>query len=215
MQKSFLILPLLAFATLISAQTDSNSVTVTASRTTTTTVQIDQALFGITVASDLNTSLDDVLAALQGSGITIANFSGLYNSPYGYPATPSDITPAPTLQWSFGLVVPLSKIKDTFASLTTLQQNAAKKNNGLSINFAVQGSQASGAGQQSQPCNLSDLISDARAKAQTMVDAAGLGLGVVLAMSSSTSVAPTNIQPYAIPFSNFCSLTVKFALQRF
>ena len=215
MRKIFPILAFLAFASLISAQTDSNSVTVTASRTTTTTVQIDQALFGITVASDLNTSLDDVLAALQGSGITIANFSGLYNSPYGYPSTPSDTTPPPTLQWSFSLVVPLSKIKDTFASLTTLQQNLAKKNNGLSVTFAVQGSQASGAGQQSQPCSLSDLISDARAKAQTMVDAAGLGLGVVLAMSSSTSVAPTNIQPYAIPFSNFCSLTVKFALQRF
>ncbi len=212
MRKSFLILAFLAFASLISAQTDSNSVTVTASRTTTTTFQIDQASFGITVTSDLNTSLDDVLAALQGSGITIANFSGLYNFPYGYPPTPS--APPSMLQWSFGLVVQLSKIKDTFASLTTLQQNLVKKNNGLSITFAIQGSQPSGAGQQSQ-CSLTDLISDARAKAQKMVDAAGLGLGVVLAMSSSTSVAPANIQPYAIPLSNFCSLTVKFALQRF
>src|SRR5260370_6736842 len=98
MRKSFLILAFLAFASLISAQTDSNSVTVTASRTTTTTVQIDQALFGITVASDLNTSLDDVLAALQGSGITIANFSGLYNynTPVINPFSPSD-QPPPTL----------------------------------------------------------------------------------------------------------------------
>src|SRR5229473_7001524 len=215
MQKIPLILAFLAFASLISAQTDSNSVTVTASRTTTTTFQIDQASFGITVTSDLNTSLDDVLAALQGSGITIANFSGLYNTQYGYPAASSDTTPPSMLQWSFGLVVPLSKIKDTFASLTTLQQNVVKKNNGLSLTFGIQGSQASGAGQQSQPCSLSDLISDARAKAQKMVDAAGLGLGVVLAMSSSTSVAPANVQPYAIPLSNFCSLTVKFALQRF
>src|SRR5216684_3966910 len=113
MQKIPLILAFLAFASLISAQTDSNSVTVTASRTTTTTFQIDQASFGITVTSDLNTSLDDVLAALQGSGITIANFSGLYNSQFYYPVSPPDPTlPPPMLQWSFGLVAPLSKIKD-------------------------------------------------------------------------------------------------------
>src|SRR6266853_4167773 len=83
-----LILALLAFASLISAQTDSNSVTVTASRTT--TIQADQALFNITVTSGLNTSLDDVLAALQGSGITTANFSGLYDSQYGYPISAPD-----------------------------------------------------------------------------------------------------------------------------
>jgi len=213
MRNTLLILAFLAFASVISAQTDSNSVTVTASRTT--TFQVDQALFGITVTSDLNTSLDDVLTALQGSGITRANFSGLNNYQFGYPTSTSDATPPPMLQWSFGLVAPLSKIKDTFSSLTTLQQNVAKKNNGLTLTFGVQGSQASAAAQQSQSCSLPDLIADARAKAQKMVDAAGLGLGVVLAMSSSTSVAPANIQPYAIPFSNFCSLTVKFALQRF
>jgi hypothetical protein len=214
MRKSFLILALLVCASVISAQTDSNSVTVTASRST--TFQADQALFGINVTSSLNTSLDDVLAALQGSGITIANFSGLYNSQFYYPVSPPDPTlPPPMLQWSFGLVAPLSKIKDTIGSLTSLQQNVAKKNSGLSLTFQIQGSQASAAAQQSQTCSLSDLIADARAKAQKMVDAAGLGVGVVLAMSSTTNVASSAIQFYPGPFAAPCSLTVKFALQRF
>src|SRR5712692_9124399 len=208
-----LILALLAFASLISAQADSNSVTLTASRTT--TFQADQALFGITVTSGLNTSLDDVLAALQGSGITIANFSGLYNSQFYYPVSPPDPTlPPPMLQWSFGLVAPLSKIKDTIGSLSSLQQSVAKKNNGLSLTFQVQGTQASAAAQQSQACSLPDLIADARAKAQKMVDAAGLGIGVVLAMSSATNMTPSAIQFYPGPFAASCSLTVKFALQR-
>src|SRR5258708_3386915 len=212
MRKFPLILAFLAFASLISAQTDSNSVTVTALRTT--TFQADQALFSITVTSGLNTSLDDVLGALQGSGITIANFSGLNNTQVYNPVSPSD-PPAPMFQWSFGLVAPLFKIKDTIGSLTSLQQNVAKKNNGLSLTFQVQGSQASTAAQQSQACSLPDLIADARAKGQKMVDAAGLGIGGVLAMSSATSIAPATVQPYAIPFPDICTLTVKFALQRF
>src|SRR5437588_6507809 len=128
MRKIPLTFVFLAVASLISAQTDSNSVTVTASRTT--TFQADQALFGITVTSGLNTSLDDVLGALQGIGITIANFSGLYNPQFYSPVSSSDPNlPPPMLQWSFGIVAPLSKIKDTIGSLTSLQQNLAKKNN--------------------------------------------------------------------------------------
>ncbi len=214
MRKSLPMFAFLVFTSLISAQTDSNSVTVTASRTT--TFQADQALFGITVTSGLNTSLDDVLGVLQGSGITIANFSGLSNPQFYYPvSTPDPNLPPPMLQWSFGIVAPLSKIKDTIGSLTSLQQNVAKKNNGLSLTFQIQGSQASAAAQQSQTCSLPDLVADARAKAQKIVDAAGLGVGVVLAMSSATNVASAAVQFYPGPFAAPCSLTVKFALQRF
>ena len=109
----------------------------------------------------------------------------------------------------------MSKIKATFASLTSLQQNVAKKNSGLNLAFQIQGAQASAAAQQSQACSLPDLIADARAKAQKMVDAAGLGIGMVLAMSSATSIAPATIQFYSVPLSDICTLTVKFALQRF
>src|SRR5258707_12187840 len=95
MRKSLPMFAFLVFTSLISAQTDSNSVTVTAARTT--TIQADQALFSITVTSDLNTSLDDVFAALQGSGITIGNFSVLYTSQYGSPVSTPDANRAPPI----------------------------------------------------------------------------------------------------------------------
>src|SRR5437016_517240 len=122
----FLICLFLASTLLVSAQTDSNSITVVASRNT--SLQADQAVFGVAVSSGLSASFEDVLGALQGSGITLANFTGV-SSPLS-PVVISNpfigagpFAPPPNLQWSFTLAVPLSKIKDTIAALTTVQQN--------------------------------------------------------------------------------------------
>ena len=206
-------------------QLDSNSVTVTATRSM--SQQPDQVLFGVTVQSGFNTSLDDVVAALQGSGITAANFVGLSLSPsllyVGMPVTPPTIV-APPMQWIFSLPAPLAKIKDTIAMLTALQQSIAKQNNGLMLSFSVQGTQVSAQAQQSHPCAASDLLNDARGQAQKLADAAGLSLGSVLAMSSGTSVsgnvgAPISIAAvisFAPPIlPSVCSMTVKFALLRY
>src|SRR5258708_1403771 len=114
MRKIPLILALLAFASLISAQTDSNSITVTASRNP--NLQADQTVFSVSVISGLNTTFEDVLGALQGSGISLANFTGVTTGPFyviGVPQPATDVTPAtppPTLHWSFTLPVPLSQI---------------------------------------------------------------------------------------------------------
>jgi hypothetical protein len=220
MRKAFLICMILAFTSLVFAQTDSNSITVVASRNT--SLQVDQAVFNVFVSSGLNASFEDVLGALQGSGIGLANFTGvstpltpvIFSTPVGVTPTPIPVTP--NLQWSFTLAVPLSKIKDTISALTTIQQNVAKKNNGLSVSFSLQGAQVSPQAQQSQTCALPDLIADARAQAQKLADAAGVGLGVILAMSNATSlpVATTSFLIGTIPLPN-CTLTVKFALQRF
>src|ERR1700730_1294648 len=125
------------------AQLDSNSVIVTATRSM--TQQPDQVLFGVAVQSGLNTSLDDVVVALQGSGITAANFSGVSMGPNvifavvgPQPAPPIMASP---LQWAFALPVPLAKIKDTIAMLTALQKNIAQQNNGLMLSFSVPGTQ--------------------------------------------------------------------------
>lgn len=214
-----MILALLAFTSLLSAQTDSNSITVTASRNA--SLQPDQALFNVSVSSGLNASFEDVLGALQGSGLALSNFTAVYTlqGPYIYdPVTGVGIPTAPGLTWSFSLSAPLSKIKDTLATLTSVQQNVAKKNNGLTVSFSVQGAQVSPQSQQSQVCVLSDLIADARAQAQKLADAANLGVGVILAMSSATSgTAPVSgvLSTLAIPSIPNCALTVKFALQRF
>jgi hypothetical protein len=220
MRKSYLVLAFLTSAWLLSAQTDSNSITVVVSRNT--SLQADQAVFSVSVISGLNASFDDVLGALQGSGVGLANFTGVSTSPplvfTGIPIAiaPPNPTPVPTLQWSFTLAVPLSKIKDTIGTLTSVQQNVAKKNNGLIVTFQVQGAQVSPQAQQSQTCALPDLIADARAQAQKLADAAGMGVGVILAMSSATSTAGSySFLGFApVPLPN-CTLTVKFALQRF
>jgi uncharacterized protein YggE len=226
MRKAFLICILLASASLISAQIDSNSITVVASRSA--SLQADQAVFGVAVTSGLNASFEDVLGALQGSGITLANFTGVSTAPAllfapGFVTGTLQQLPAtvpPSLQWSFTLAVPVSKIKDTITTLTTVQQNVAKKNNGLSVTFQVQGSQVSPQALLSQTCALTDLIADARAQAQKLADAAGMGVGVILAMSSATSVPTATTAGLssfllgAVSLPN-CTLTVKFALQRF
>jgi hypothetical protein len=196
------------------AQLDSNSVTVTASRNV--NLQPDQTVFSVRVTSGLNTGLDDILTALQGSGIGIGNFSGV-STAQQFVGTGQQ--PQPMLEWDFGLPVPLSKLKDTATMLTNLQQTITQKNNGLALSFYVQGSQVSPQLQQSQTCAFTDLLSDARAQAQKLATASGLNVGTILAMSSSTSTTVANgVMLTGYPYTSYspvCSMTVKFALGRF
>lgn len=216
-----LIVSLLSSASLLFGQLDSNSVTVTAARNV--NLQPDLVVFGVVVESGLNTSLDDVLGAMQGSPITMANFTGVSSLSYLLAVLPPNVQPqpVPTLQWTFVLPAPLSKIKDTTAMLLALQQSLAKKNNGLKLSFSTQGTQISSQLQQSQGCSIPDLIADARAQAQKLADAGGLSVGTILAMSSETSTPVGNSIPALLGFASFasfppsCSITVKFALGRF
>src|SRR5260370_8701219 len=119
MRKGFLICISLASASLVSAQTDSNSITVVASRNA--SLQADQAVFGVAVTSGLNASFEDVLGALQGSGLTLANFTGVSTPTFSFTTgiftgTPIfDVSTAlpPNLQWSFTLPLQLSTINNT------------------------------------------------------------------------------------------------------
>jgi|SRR6202049_1519927 len=218
MPKKALLLAVVS-ASFAFAQLDSNSITVSASRSA--NLQPDQALFAVFIQSDLNTSLNDVLAALQGSGITAANFSGV-NSNFGFSPSPGQ---SPTIQWAFGLPVPLTKTKDTVATLTALQQNIGQKNPSLTLSFSIQGTQVSQQLLQSQTCSIPDLLADARTQAQTLAAAGGVTLGTILAMSSPTSSVATdfpNVYPIntGISFSSAfaaapCVITVKFAVTRF
>src|SRR2546429_9770598 len=106
MAKRALIFAFVMSASLAFGQLDSNSITVTASRST--TLQPDQAIFSVDVSSGLDTTIDDVIAALAGSGILIANFQGVNNSFYIYDSTALQ----PSIHWSFTLPVSFSKFKD-------------------------------------------------------------------------------------------------------
>lgn len=201
------------FAPLLLGQLDSNSVTVTASSSA--TLQPDEVVFLIQVGSGINATLNDIVAALQGTGITAANFTGLSQ------VSTFLVTglPPPAETWLFTLAAPLAKIKDMVAQLTNLQQTIAKQNDGLQMSFLVQGTQVSQQLQQSQPCVLSDLLANARTQAQNLATAAGFGLDVIQAMSSTIS---TSVSSQGQSFSSFllgaaaapCTVTVKFGLLR-
>ena len=155
------IAAILVFASCCSlafAQLDSNSITVSASNNV--TLQPDQAIFSVSVTSGLTTGFDDVLAALQGSGITAANLSGVttQNDFAVLSGGPGGQIPPPMLTWSFTLTSPLTNTKSTVASLTTLQQNIAKANNGLTLSFSIVGTQVSQQLAQSQTCSIPSLL---------------------------------------------------------
>jgi hypothetical protein len=206
---------LLAAAPLF-AQLESHTLTISATRTI--NLQPDQVVFGLSVSSTAVTSLDQIVGALSGLGITSANLSGVDNS------NPT------TLQWSFTLVAPLSNLSATIGSLTKLQQTIAQNNSGLTLTFAVEGTQVSQQLQQSQSCSNADLIADATAQAQKLAAAAGLTLGTILKLSNvpvaGTTAVPVNVAELGSfvsgDFSDFllgylpspvtCSLLVKFQL---
>jgi uncharacterized protein YggE len=207
MLKSGSVILLVLFRSLAFGQLDSNSITVSASNTD--NLQPDQAIFSVSVQAGATTSFDDVLAALQGSGITAANLSGVNTaqqtvSCVGTPST------SLMLQWVFSLPVPLANTKATVTTLTTLQQNIAKQNSGLMLVFSISGTEISQQLAQSQACSLSALITSATTQAQTLAAAGGLTLGSILAMSGSTSNFVSS--PYAtLPA---CAITVKFNATR-
>jgi hypothetical protein len=197
------------------AQLDSHTLAISATRSI--TPPADQVVFGLSVNAAANTTLDQVVGALSGLGITEANLNGISNSG--------------PLQWGFTLVAPLSKLSTTISSLIKLEQTIGQNNSGLTLTFTIEGTQASQQVQQSPSCSDADLIADATAQAQKLAAAAGLTLGPILRVSN-VPVAQT----YAVPniverlgsfvsggFSEFlfatpvpspvtCSLLVKFQL---
>jgi hypothetical protein len=188
------------------AQLDSNSIIVTASRTA--GVQQDQGVFSIMVASDLNSSLGDVLAVVQPAGIGLSNFSTVSTT-----TAYVNGQQIQKLQWTFQLIAPLATIKTTAGTLTTLQASAPKSNPNLTVSFSLQGTQVSAQALQSQTCDFLGLIGDAQAKAQALASAGGRTLAGLLAMSTSTGspyVTATGVTSASL--AQTCSISVKFGL---
>lgn len=212
---TFLIVTTAAFA-----QLDSNTITVTASRSA--NLQPDQAVFAVYVDTTPDVGLDVILGALQPVGITMGNFASVANV-QSLSVTPAPPQPQPPpVEWAFALPVPLAKLKDAAAALTALQSTIGQDGSGLKLSFSVQGAQVAPETQQAQSCVLTDVLADARAQAQRLANAAGLMLGSVLAMSGSTSMSSGNLLAPGAYIGRFysssigasylpCSMTVKFA----
>ena len=214
MRMHFIFLLTAAFA---SAQTPPpNSVTVTASKAS--TVQPDQVIFQVDLAGPIGTTLDDAVSALQGSGITAANFSNVSTQQFAFQSGPNVQTQV-QLRWSFTLPADLANMKATAGTLTAVQQSVAGKKNGMSVTISVIGTQVSTRLAQSQTCSMADLLADARTQAQKIASAAGLSVGAVLSISSATGTSggavnasfgnSVLVSPVSQPV---CSIAVKFAL---
>ncbi len=215
MWKPWLVMLWLA-ATPVFGQLESNTLTITATRFV--TVQPNDVTFTVSVSCSDSTSLDQVVAALSGLGITSANLTGV-----------ESFVP-PTVQWNFTLAVPIAKLATTIGSLTQLQQTIAQNNSGLTLTFTVEGTQASKLSQQlqqSKPCSNADLVADATAQAQKLTAAAGLTLGPISRVSNAPPSQPALVVANfalggfivpsflfeSVPQSATCSLVVKFQLQ--
>jgi hypothetical protein len=205
---SRLILLLLACALAVFGQATPSSVTVTATRTA--NLAPDQIIFAVNVDSPVTATREDVISAIDGAGITAANFSAVRTTQI-YDQTGRQASMA--LEWTFLLPVPLSAIKSTIGLLTAVQANLAGKNSGIAMAFSVQGTQVSQQAQQLQTCSLPDLLGDARSQAQKLAGAAGATVGSILAVTSATVVSPGNQWfASASSLSPACTITVKFAL---
>lgn len=220
--RGWLLAVFLVFGRAAFGQLDSDSITISASRSIDS--QPDQVVFNVTVQSGPSASFDDTLNAVQGLGITAADLVGVN--------LPVTLIPNPAFQamtgWVFSLTAPLDRIQATIVSITALQQTIAQKNNGLSLSFAVRGTQVSSALQQQDQCPTADLVSDAQQQARKLADAAGLTVGPIVALSdgpdASTAyfASPTialwfnTASPYlASPPTFPCLITVKFQLLRY
>lgn len=235
MRKIWLGVVFFAASSAVFGQLDDNTLTITASRTM--DLQPDQVIVGVYVNGPSDSTLDDILGALQGSGLTAANLTGVSTSGY----TGNIMGTA----WTFALPAPFSKLKATLSALTDVQQklsvapvrSAGKAS--MDMLFSVQGTQVSPELQASQPCPYASLAGDAKAQAQKLASAAGVSVGSIVAISdgSGTGVGAAvsgqpallfafagNIIPaqrVGIFFASFpqqapapnCSMTVQFKLQ--
>ena len=93
------------------AQLSLNTVTVTSSSNV--TALPDQAVFSVSVNSDIDKSLDDILKALDGSGITAEDLTGI-SSPQFSSGSATAIQRGfgtPPMLWAFYVPVPLPNIQ--------------------------------------------------------------------------------------------------------
>jgi len=158
---------LLATVSAAFAQIDSNVMTITASRQL--NIQPDQISLAVTVSANTSQTLGNVVAALQGTGITATDLVS------------SQGNGAAQVQWVFNITVPLSAMQSTTAMLAAL-----KPANGATVTYYVQGATASAQATAAQQCPYPALINDARTQAAKLATAAGLTVGPVVSMAQGS-----------------------------
>ena len=126
---------LFGHASIAYGQLDSNSVTVTASRTL--SFPVDQLAYRVSACGPLTSTLDEAVAQVRSLGLTAADFLTV--------GTSSGIgsSQATALCWGFNLVFPLAKSKATLDALGAAVSAATKNNAGWELSYYSNGAQSS------------------------------------------------------------------------
>jgi uncharacterized protein YggE len=209
---------LFAFAAAAFGQLDDDTLTVTSTRTV--SLVPDQVTVTIFLNGPMGGSVDEAIAALPGGGVAASDLSSVSTIPSG-----AD----PSLQWIFNRTVNFSQLGSTLAALDSLSQ----KKGDYSVSYSVQGTLSANAQQAPALCPLPTMVSEARAQAQRVADAAGVRVGAVVSLSRAQ---PPGFVPVPVfrsgdfasarlglvgvissaplPTASSCAITVQFRLLR-
>ena len=204
----------LAAACAAFAQPASGVIAITASRQL--NVQPDQVSLTVDVNTEPSQTLDNVLAALKGTGITANDLSNVSTAYYDLDSP---------LQWIFTPTVSFSALTTVAAALAALPANGP-----IALAYFNVNATASPQAVASQPCPYPALISDAQMQAAKVAAAAGVTVGPIVSLEQGTeqgsaegTVIPLARVAAATWFVNYlvgpisssapaCSLTVQFKL---
>jgi hypothetical protein len=155
-----------------------NSVTVSASQSA---PEPDSVVFSVAVTCGYDQTLETIVNAVSGLGITAANLTGV--------AVPNSVqnlfgrlprSGPPQEQWTFQLVIPFAQMKSTSAALAALQKSLAQSTSGLLLSWSISSTQTSAA-----TCNFGSVAVQASAQAQQIAGAASVKLGAISSLSVS------------------------------
>jgi uncharacterized protein YggE len=197
---AFVLVPLVAGALYAQPAIESKSITLTVTKTV--ALQSADAQISVSIAGDLDTTMDQVLAAVKDLGLTAQDLTGLNSMPMG---------PRPDqfrLNYSFRLVVPFSRLKPTLDALDRLRRTIDTNLELQYYTIAVGASTA--AFDEARQRALAELVQEAQRKAQSLADVSRLKLGPITAVSDS-SASPG--YPGSPGLQAYFTLMVRFAAE--
>jgi uncharacterized protein YggE len=181
----------LLFSALLHGQTDALSVTATK----TVDLAPDEMTFNVVVLADQDTTLEQVLQVVKAAGVTANNLGGVGSSQFG---------PSPNqsrLVYQFTLTTPLTKFKDALDGFTAVRRGLLANSSSMELQtnvIAITPTEA--AREQARLLATTDLIADARKKADALAKAAGLTLGPIVGIGEVTPVLGGQFGPIYGPY---------------
>jgi cytoskeletal protein RodZ len=156
-----------------------DSITITATTPPSTSAP-NRLAVTLTVSADAGTSMDAILAAAAGTGVSAGDLLGV-NQPFSgrvCVGTGSITTPCNPIEWTFRFSAPLAKWKDTIAALAAAR---SAKHPGITVDYGVSADAPA-----PPECATPTLLSRAQRRAQDLAAAAGVGVGALVAVSDAS-----------------------------